>query len=224
MHALQNRRQTLQTHAGIHARRRQFHHRAVLFHIKLHEYVVPNFDEAIAILVRRTRRAARNVRAVIVENFTARTTRAGVGHHPKIVRFVFAALIIANANHALRRQTDDIRPNAVGFVIVDVHRRQQALRRETVNFSQQFPAPFDALFFEIIAERPVTQHFKKGVVTRGVAHVFQIIVLATRAQTRLHRGRALVRTLVLTQKHIFELHHTGVGEHQGRVIGRNQRR
>ena len=224
MHALQNRSQTLQAHAGIHARRRQFYHRAILFHIKLHEYVVPNFDEAVAILVRRTRRAARDVRTVIVENLTARTTWTGVGHHPEIVRFVFAAFIIANANHALRRQTDDLRPDVVGFIIVDVHRRQQALRRKAIDFSQQLPAPFDALFFEIVAKRPITQHFKKGMVTRGVAHVFQIIVLATRTQTRLYRGRAVVRAFVDAEEYVLELNHTGVREHQRWIVGWNQRR
>ncbi len=58
---------------------------------------------------------------------------------------------------------------------------------------------------------------------RGVAHVFQVIVFAAGAQTGLHRGRAHIRALVFAQKHVFELHHARVGEHQRRVVARHQR-
>ena len=49
MHTLQNRRQTFQAHAGIHAWRRQFGHAAIGVHFKLHEDVVPNLDETVAV-------------------------------------------------------------------------------------------------------------------------------------------------------------------------------
>ncbi len=65
---------------------------------------------------------------------------------------------------------------------------------------------------EIVAERPVAQHFEKRVVTRGVADVLQIVMLAAGAQAALHGGCAHVIALVATEEHILELHHAGVGE------------
>ncbi len=59
-------------------------------------------------------------------------------------------------------------------------------------------------------------------VARRVAHVFQIVVLAASAQASLDRRRAHIRALVGAQKHVLELHHAGIGEHQRRVIAGNQ--
>ena len=58
---------------------------AVGLHIELHEHMVPDFNETVAVFVRAAGRAAGNVRPVVVKNFRARTARASVGHHPKIV-------------------------------------------------------------------------------------------------------------------------------------------
>ena len=57
---------------------------------------------------------------------------------------------------------------------------------------------------------------------RGVADVFQVVVLAAGAQAALHGGRAHVVALVGTQEHVLELNHAGIGEQQGRVIARHQ--
>src|SRR5690606_18583038 len=117
VHALQDRSQALQAHAGIHARRGQALDRAVFGHVELHEHVVPDFDETVAVLVWAARRAAGDVRAVIVEDFRAGAAGAGVGHHPEVVGLVLAALVVADANHALRRQADDLGPDVVGFIV-----------------------------------------------------------------------------------------------------------
>jgi hypothetical protein len=42
----------------------------------LHEHEVPDLDEAVAILIRRSRGPARNVVAMIIENLAARAARA----------------------------------------------------------------------------------------------------------------------------------------------------
>jgi hypothetical protein len=39
--------------------------------------------------------------AVVVEDLAARGRRAGVGHHPEVVALVLAALVVADADHAL---------------------------------------------------------------------------------------------------------------------------
>src|SRR5699024_10492938 len=72
VHALQDRGQTLQAHAGIHAGRRQRLHFTVGLAVELHEHEVPDLDVAVAVLFRRAGRAAGHVRTVVVEDFTAR--------------------------------------------------------------------------------------------------------------------------------------------------------
>ena len=59
---------------------------------------------------------------------------------------------------------------------------------------------------------------------RGVAHLVKVVVLAARAQAALHVGRAYVAALLGTEEHVLELDHARVGEHQGRVVARHQRR
>ena len=53
--------------------------------LELHEDQVPDLDEPVAILVRRTGRAARDVVAMIVEDLRARAAGAGIAHRPEIV-------------------------------------------------------------------------------------------------------------------------------------------
>ena len=161
--------------------------------------------------------------AVVVKNFAARTARAGVGHHPKVVALVTPALVVANADDPLGRQTNFFGPNVVGLVVFLVDGGEQALFGQLVNLGEQLPSPFQAFTLEVVAKGPVAQHLKKGVVAGGIAHVFQIVVLTARAQTGLHRGCAHIRALVRAQKHVFELHHPGIGEHQCGVVARHQR-
>jgi hypothetical protein len=60
-------------------------------------------------------------------------------------------------------------------------------------------------------------------VTRGVADIFEIVVLAAGANALLRRCRPLVRTLVETEKNVLELVHAGVGEQQRWIGMRHQR-
>src|ERR1043165_1353673 len=61
-------------------------------------------------------------------------------------------------------------------------------------------------------------------VARGVADVVEVFVLAAGAHALLRRHCALIRTLFEAGEDVLELHHAGVGEHQGRVVARHQRR
>ena len=60
-------------------------------------------------------------------------------------------------------------------------------------------------------------------VARGVTHVLEVIVLATRTHTFLSRHSALVGPLLKAQKGFFELVHTRVGKEQGGVVCGHQR-
>ena len=90
--------------------------------IELHEYVVPDFDIAVAVFVGRSRRAARNVGAVIIKNLGAGAARAGIAHRPEIVARVARALIVADAHDANFRHADVVVPDVPGFVVFRVDR------------------------------------------------------------------------------------------------------
>ena len=58
---------------------------------------------------------------------------------------------------------------------------------------------------------------------RGVADVFQVVVLAAGAHAFLRGGGTGIGTLVEAEEHVLELVHARVGEQQGRVFMRYQR-
>ena len=223
MHVLQHGGQALHAHAGVDAGLRQLVHDARFVAVELHEHQVPDFDEAVAVFVGRAGRAARNVGAVVVEDLGARAARAGVGHLPEIVGGVARTLVVADADDALVRHADFVGPDVVGFVVFDVDGDGQLVGRQAVDLGQQFPGVVDGIALEVVAEAEVAQHFEEGVVARGVADVFQVVVLAAGAHAALHRGGARVRTAVGADEHVLELHHAAVGQQQGRIVARHQR-
>ena len=136
VHALQDGGQALQAHAGVDTRRGQAGDAAVFVHFELHEDVVPDLDEAVAVFIGAAGRAAGDVRAVVVEDFRAGAARAGVGHHPEVVALVLAALVVADADHALGRQADDLCPNLIGLVVFVIDGGQQPFGRQAVDLGQ----------------------------------------------------------------------------------------
>src|SRR5450631_3393593 len=59
---------------------------------------------------------------------------------------------------------------------------------------------------------------------RGIADIVEIVVLAAGAHAFLRRGGALIGAFLDPGKDVLELHHAGIGEHQGRIVARHQRR
>src|SRR5579872_5174156 len=86
VHPLHHRGDALQSHAGVEgwARQRLTYSAGLL--LILHEHEVPDFDEPVAVFLRRTRRSARNMFAVIVEDFGTRPAGTGLAHGPEVVR------------------------------------------------------------------------------------------------------------------------------------------
>ena len=215
----------LQAHAGIHRRLGQRVHGAALVAVKLHKHAVPDFDKAVAVFFCAARRAAPDMVAVVVENFRARAAGAGVAHLPEIIRGIFGAFVVADADDFFSRHADFVEPNIVGFVVFGIHSGQQFFFGNVQPFgrSKKFPRKMNGIAFEIIAEAEIAHHFKKGVVAGGVAHVFQIVVLAAGAHAFLRGGGAVVGAFVEAEKHVFKLVHTGVGKQKRGVVVRHQR-
>src|SRR5215469_12628449 len=57
----------------------------------------------------------------------------------------------------------------------------QPTGRKLPAFHKKFPSPFDRFFLEIIAEAPVSEHFKKGMVISVESDVIQVVVLTAGA-------------------------------------------
>src|SRR5712692_6487425 len=89
--------------------------------------------------------------------------------------------------------------------------------------SQQFPGIGDGIFFEVVAEGEIAEHFEEGVVAVGEADVFEVVVLAAGADAFLAGGGAAVVALLEAEEDVFELVHPGIGEEQRGIVHRDER-
>ena len=84
-------------------------------------------------------------------------------------------------------------PDVVGFLIevsgIALFRRidggVEAVGGEAPAFDDEFPCPGDGFLFEIVAERPIPEHFKERVVIGVVADVLEVVVFAAGADALL---------------------------------------
>ena len=155
-------------------------------------------------------------RAVVVENLRARPARAGIAHRPEIVRG-------GDADDLPLGQAGDLGPQPGRLVVIGVDGDEQLVLRQAEFLGDQVPGQLDRPLLEVIAEREIAEHLEKGVMPRGVADVFQVVVLAAGAHAFLRGGGALIRALLDAGEDVLELHHPGIGEQQGRVVARHQR-
>lgn len=214
--ALQQRRNALQTHAGIDRRTRQVDTLFLRQLLILHEDEVPDFDETVAILFRRTGRSTPDMIAMVVEDFRTGTAGTGIAHRPEIVAG-------RNADDAVIGKTGDLLPEIKGLIVGMINRDQQAVAVDAEFLGDQVPGMGDRFFLEIIAEGEVTEHFEEGMVTGGITDIVEIVMLAAGAHAFLRRCRRGIGTAFKTGEDVFELHHAGIGEHQCRIVARHQR-
>ena len=223
--ALYRHAEAFKTHARIHVFFRQLHQTSVGAAFKLHEHVVPDFHHQRVVVVHAF--AAGHappflVRTQVNVDFGTWAARAGIAHLPEIVLFAAEQNPVFGQEPFPDFQCFVIRLKVFGFIATE-NGGVQAVFGQLVHFGQQFPAPFQRIFLEIIAEAPVAQHFKHGVVVGVVAHIFQVVVLARYAEALLRVGDAARRRCLVAQEIILELRHARVGEHQRRVVFEYQR-
>ena len=104
-----------------------------------------------------------------------------------------------------------------------MHGNPELFRRQAQVAGKKLPGEAYRLALEIIPEAEIAEHFKKGVVARGVAHIFQVVVLAAGAHAALAAGRAHIGPRISAEEGVLELVHARVGEQQRRVVGGHQR-
>ena len=216
VHALQHRGNALQSHAGIDRRTRQRHALLLRHLLVLHEDEVPDLDEPVAVFIRAAGRTARNAFAVIVEYLGARTARARVPHGPEIVAG-------RNADDPAIRQAGDLLPVMRRLVIGVIDRDQQPARIQPELPGDQVPGEFDRTLLEIVAEREVAEHLEEGVMARRIADIVEVVVLAAGAHALLRGHGARVAACLQPREDVLELYHSGIGEHQCRVVARHER-
>ena len=123
MDTLHHRGDALQTHPRIHGGRGERVQIALSIAVVLHENEIPNLDVTIKIIIVTTRWPTRHLRSMIVKNFRAGATRAGITHLPKI--------ILIEARQSGWIHADFIHPNLGRFIVADVNRYPQSLGRQS---------------------------------------------------------------------------------------------
>ena len=221
--SLDDRRDPLEAHAGVHRERRQRHERAVGLAVELHEDVVPDLDEAIAVAVDALadRLGAGDVVAPEVVDLRAAAAGAGLAHRPEV---------LGQAELGDARGGHEAGPHAERLVVSgDAGLALEDGGVETVGLQlpdrgQQLPGERDGVGLEVVAEREVAEHLEERVMAQRRADVVEVVVLARDAHALLARRRANVVAPLAAEKHVLELVHPGVGEEQRRVVARHERR
>src|SRR5262245_36357881 len=200
MRALERRRYALKSHTGVDRRLREIDALVSRHLLELHEDEVPDLDETVTIGLGRARGAAWNLVTVIEEDLRAWAARSSIAHRPEIVRG-------RNSNDAAFRQTRDPLTQVESLIVFRENGDGELLLLQAKLLADESPLPVDDLGLEVIAEGEITQHLEESVVSRGVTHIVEIIVLAAGAHAFLCRGGAPVGTLLGAGEHVLELDH-----------------
>ena len=118
----------------------------------------------------------------------------------------------------------DLAPQLERLVVLGVDRGQEPVPGQAVFLGDQVPGELDRQRLEVVAEAEIAQHLEEGVMPGGVADIVQVVVLAAGAHAFLRGDRPVVGPLLDAGEDVLELHHAGIGEQQGRVVVRHQRR
>ena len=142
--------------------------RSVWVGVELDEYKIPNFDALGRAHVDKGAASVAFGREIHME-FRAGPARTRVTHHPKVVFLVAVDDVLVGIQAS---RAEFLRPDVPCFRVARggvafrwiVDRRVKAICWKLPSFDNQFPRPLDGFLFEVISERPVPEHFKKGVV------------------------------------------------------------
>ena len=185
--ALQGAHQALEAHAGVYHVHRQFFQRTVGLAVELHEHEVPDFYHLGVVLVHQLIAGHFGlllVAARVEMYLRARSAGARIAHLPEVV--VFVAVDDMVGGHVLG-------PVAGSFVVARQplflaslkHRHVEVGGVQVEHIHQILPCHVDGTLLEVVAEAPVAQHLKHGVVVGVVAHLFQVVVLAAHTEALL---------------------------------------
>ena len=218
--ALKGHTEPLEAHSRVHIPMRQQLQRPVSLAVVLHKHEVPYFDYQMMSLVHQfcTRNClSLSVIAQVHVDFGAGTAGTRVAHFPKIV-------VLVPEQHPVSRQVCEpavarlgIESRAV-FCRTLEHGCIKPVLVYLVHLGEQFPSPVDGFVLEIVPEAPVAEHLEHSVVICVMSYLFEVIVFSAHPQALLAVGSPRERSRAVAQEPVFELVHTGVGEHKCRVV------
>ena len=184
---------------------------AVFVLVVLGKYQVPKFEETVTVAAYcAIRFAAAAFFTKVNVDFGARTAGAGTDF-PEV---------FFHADDAGRVNANIFSPDFESFVVFSVDGDPEFIYGQFANFSEEFPAPGDNFFFEVITKGEVTKHFKEGMVASSTANVFNV----TGTYAFLASGDTRRRRFHFASEERFEGCHTCTDNQQGRVVLRNQGR
>ena len=155
--------------------------------------------------------------AMIIKYFRTWPTRTGGPHRPEII-------IGSDANNPVVRQARMFFPNIHRFFVSMIDCDQKLVRIDAKLFGNQIPSKGNCIFLEVVPKAEIPKHFEKSMVTRSIANIVQIVMLAARANAFLAADRTAIIALLKAGKDVFELNHPGGGKHQSWIIAGHQRR
>src|SRR6185503_5748386 len=114
------------------------------------------------------------------EDFRARSARPGVAHLPEVV-------LVGKAEDAVVGDARDLAPQVPRLVVRMMDGDEQAFGRDAEPLFARHPLPgvLDRFLLEVVPKGEVAEHLEEGVVSRGVAHLLQVVVLAAGADALL---------------------------------------
>ena len=212
IHTLLDGRDALQAHACVDARLGKRSALAGCRLFELHEHVVPDLDVAV-ILSGGAAFFVRNGGAMIVVDLTTRAARSGGAHAPEVV-------LRAEPLNPVLRDAYTVVPQGKGLIVIVEDGDPQTICFDPPDFCEKLPRPGNGIALEVIAEAEVSEHLEERMVTRGSAHVVEIVVLARYPQALLDRGRAQVWCGLRAREVVLKRHHSRVDEvERGVVLG-----
>ena len=165
--------------------------------VKLSEHIIPKLCISVALTPgTAVGRTAAILFSSVIIYFTAGT--AGT-------RTMFPEIILFTETYNMGGvNTILLSPNLVSLVVIFINCYIELVNRHFKHLCTKFPRPSGCLFFEIITEREVTQHFKKSTVTCGFAYALYI----GSTNTFLAGGNTLTWRCNLPGKIFFHRSHT----------------
>ena len=217
--------ETLEAHARINHFLCKRLKRTIGFAVELHEHNVPNLNHLWMVFIHEFATGELCFlcfRTAVNMDLGAGATRTGIAHLPEVIVFVTIEDMVCGQMSA---------PDGCSFVIATQalfrrafeHRHVEVSWVDFQHINDIFPCKIDGAFLEVIAKRPVAEHLEHGVVIRIMSHFFQIVVFARHAQAFLRVGYTRIFDGVIAQNNALPRVHTGIGEHEGRVVFDNHR-
>ena len=214
VYALHDAGHSLKAHAGIDIGVSQWHVGTVFLSVELGENEVPEFHVAVAVAAGLAVGLAAAVLGTSVEIHFAAGTAGTRADLPEVV-------VLAEAHDAFLGHADLVSPDRVSFVVIFVDSRPDFVLGDIQPFRgrDEFPAPVDGSFLEIVAEGEIAQHFEERCVSGSVAHVVDVV----RADALLRRGHPLAGRRLGAAEIGLQRSHACRDQQKGFIVFRDKR-